>query len=207
MASKSRNLSSYSRTDRAMGIRTARAESQRRLKVDHPHQAYAEDYQPTPGTVIDDILCALPFRPEQTVFIDLGAGKGRALCLAAAYPFKRIVGVELIPSLVDDCRQNLASLSGPWIRCAEVSCIQGDAATYRFPSEPMVVYLYNPFRAPVLRLVQRNLHKSVASTPRPVWLAYYMPVQRHHFDRDPAFESVDEARDWVTYRVSSGTGN
>ena len=43
------------------------------------------------------------------MFIDIGAGKGRILCLAAAYPFRRIVGVELVPSLVADCRANVAS--------------------------------------------------------------------------------------------------
>jgi hypothetical protein len=40
---------------------------------------------------------SLDFR--DLVFIDLGSGKGRTLLMASDYPFRRIVGVELLPAL------------------------------------------------------------------------------------------------------------
>ena len=186
-----------------MGVRTARNERQRRLKVDHPHRAHAEDYQPTPSGVLDDIVAGLDIDFTASDFVDLGAGKGRILCLAAAYPFQRIVGVELVPTLVEDCRRNLLTFGAPWQQCTHIECVQQDAAEFRFPSTPLVVYLYNPFRAPVLRRVQQNLRTSLRERPRPIWVLYYMPVHRVHFDHDPVFRVVDEARDWVAYRLAT----
>ena len=187
-----------------MGIRTARAERQRRLKVNHPHGQHAEDYEPTPAGVLDDILCGLDLDPSTYTFVDLGAGKGRVLCLASAHPFRRIVGVELVPTLVRACRDNLAAFDAPWARCRQLECVEADASAYALPTGPVVVYMYNPFRPPVLRRVQRRLIESFIATPRPIWVLYYMPVHRRHLDEDPSFDVVDEDRDWIAYRLVTG---
>ncbi|MEM7674570.1 MAG: hypothetical protein AAF449_01055 [Myxococcota bacterium] len=184
-----------------MNVRTSRSEAQRRLKANHPHQAFAEDYQPTPSGVFDDIMCGLDLDPSEHTFVDLGAGKGRILFLAAAYPFRNIVGVELIPSLAAACRDNIESFAAPWARCSSLQCVTEDAATYRPPDVPLVLYLYNPFQAPVVRRVLSNLRDSHRRQPRTVWLIYYMPVHRHHIDHDELWSVVDEHRDWVVYRT------
>ncbi|HSR08148.1 MAG TPA: hypothetical protein VLM42_13430, partial [Bryobacteraceae bacterium] len=36
-------------------------------------------------------LPAIPFPAEEVVFVDYGAGKGRALAAAAAYPFRKVI--------------------------------------------------------------------------------------------------------------------
>jgi hypothetical protein len=73
-------------------------------------------YQPTEPAAFHDMLNALQQAPgpDQTVlnfhdftFIDLGSGKGRTLLMASDYPFRRIVGVELLPSLHQIAQQNL----------------------------------------------------------------------------------------------------
>ncbi len=184
-----------------MGVRTARSERQARLKVDHPHQAHAEDYQPTPIGLIEDILSGLDLELADHTFIDLGAGKGRVLFLAAAFGFRRIVGVELAPALAADCRANVAAFDAPWARCRAIDVIEGDAAAYRFPAGPLVVYLFNPFRALVMRKVIDRLAMTYAEAPRSISVIYYMPVHRRHFDHHPHFAVVDEARDWVVYRL------
>ena len=43
-------------------------------------------------------------------FVDYGSGKGRVLMLAAAYPFRRILGVEFSESLDRVARDNIATL-------------------------------------------------------------------------------------------------
>ena len=40
-------------------------------------------------------------------FVDLGSGKGRTLLMASDYPFRRIIGVELLPSLHQIAQENL----------------------------------------------------------------------------------------------------
>ena len=51
---------------------------------------------------------AREIRPDD-VFIDLGSGMGRMVLEAARYPFKRVIGVELVEQLHDLARANLAS--------------------------------------------------------------------------------------------------
>ena len=50
-----------------------------------------------------------PLAPiERTVFLDVGAGKGRAMLVASEYPFLRVEGVELNPMLADIARRNFS---------------------------------------------------------------------------------------------------
>ena len=50
-----------------------------------------------------------PIAPiDAYTFVDLGAGMGRAMLLAADYPFRAVVGVELHPTLARIARANLA---------------------------------------------------------------------------------------------------
>jgi SAM-dependent methyltransferase len=48
---------------------------------------------------------------EQTVFLDVGAGKGRAMLLASQYPFLRVEGVELNPELAAITKANIGALA------------------------------------------------------------------------------------------------
>jgi len=111
----------------------------------------------------------------QFTFVDLGAGKGRALLVASRHPFQSILGVELSPELCAVARANLESFSASWQRCRNIEIVRGDAATLAFPETPLVVFLYHPFLAPMLRRVLRNLERSVRQVPREVFLLYANP--------------------------------
>ena len=52
-------------------------------------------------------LRQVPADLSEFTFIDFGAGMGRALLIASDYPFRSIIGVELLPSLADIAEQNL----------------------------------------------------------------------------------------------------
>ena len=51
------------------------------------------------------------------IFIDLGSGKGRALLMASDYPFRRIVGVELLPQLHRAAQDNLTKYRSETQQC------------------------------------------------------------------------------------------
>ena len=55
-------------------------------------------YMAVPYGSMNTILSTLRLGPND-VFIDIGCGMGRAVVLAARYPIKRAIGVELAPSL------------------------------------------------------------------------------------------------------------
>lgn len=116
-----------------------------------------------------------------TVFVDFGSGKGRALLLAAEYPFTRIVGVEFSPDLVAIARKNCLSYQDPAQVCRDIESVVCDAANYLLPEEPLVLMLFNPFEYHVMAKVADNVRDSLERHPRPVTVIVSNPNQ----NRDP----------------------
>ena len=105
-------------------------------------------------------------------FVDLGAGKGRALLLASELPFRRIVGVEFAPALAQVARQNVARYRSNRQRCRSFEIVCADAVEYELPDEPCLVYVYNAFEAPIMPAVLANLRRSYDRRPRRLLLVF-----------------------------------
>ena len=59
-------------------------------------------YQPTEPALFREMMktmSSLEIDFQDLTFIDVGSGKGRVLLMAAEYPFRRVLGVELLPAL------------------------------------------------------------------------------------------------------------
>jgi len=127
------------------------------------------------------LLASLEIEASHHTFIDLGAGKGRALILAAQLSFRRIIGVEFAAELVEIAKANVGrlALARPAYRRIEVICT--DACEYRFPEEPMVIYLFNPFGSAVVRGVAENLMASWRQKPRSILVLYMNAVHLKEF--------------------------
>ncbi len=164
-----------------------------------PALEHATHYEPTPVAQAEGLLAASPLRPERTTFVDLGAGMGRVLLLAARRPFKTVIGVEVSPALVEIARENLAAARDPLRVARDLRLVRADASTYRFPPGDLVVYLYNPFAAPVLDAVLINLRAS--DERREVVLLYHTPVERDTIDASEAFELLDDLGFGLVYRL------
>jgi hypothetical protein len=54
--------------------------------------------------------------------------------------------------------------------------ICADAASFAFPVEPLVIYLYNPFKQEIMRQVLLKLRDSLMEHPRNAMLVYVNPV-------------------------------
>jgi len=141
--------------------------------------AFHSQYQPTDPALFREMLDALGQHAHlnlaQFTFIDLGSGKGRALLMASDYPFRRIVGVELLPSLHAIAQQNLAAYKSDSRQCFALESICADATAYRFPDGPLLIYLFNPFPESGLRRLIENLRQSLLEQRRPVYVLYHNP--------------------------------
>ena len=150
-------------------------------------------YQPTEPILFHEMIDALA---EQTqldlstlTFVDLGSGKGRTLLMASDYPFRRIIGVELLPSLHEIARQNLAAYKSDTQKCFALESICGDATSFSFPEEPLVVYLFNPFPEAGLRCAIANLRQALTAKARPAYVLYHNP-QLEHILTEIAFRKI-----------------
>jgi SAM-dependent methyltransferase len=172
-----------------------------------PSIAHATHYEPTPVGDLERLLKHVPFALERATFVDLGAGMGRAVFAAARFPFRQIVGVEISPALVAIARDNAKNFMRAAVtektkgdesilRCRDVRIICGDAAAFRFPRGPLVVYLYNPFDAVLLARVAARLARE---QPHGLAVLYHTPVERAVLEEHPAFELVAEEPFGVVY--------
>jgi hypothetical protein len=160
-------------------------------------------YQPTEATLFHAMLSALS---EQTgcdfgdfVFIDLGSGKGRTLLMASDYPFRRIVGVELLPELHRVAEENLRKYKSESQKCFALQSIGGDATEFAFPARPIVLYLFNPLPEAGLRRVIANLEQSVREHPRVVYVLYHNPLLEHVLGESTGWKKIYGTHQFALY--------
>lgn len=145
-----------------------------------------EPYQPIEADQFHEMIDALGIDYSAFTFIDMGSGKGRALLLASEYPFRRIVGVEILPELHAIAQENFRRYKNGTQKCFRLESWCGDARAFDFPDEPTLLYLFNPFFEPVLRDVLAKLEKSLRERPRRFVLLYANPLSEHLVE-DAAF--------------------
>jgi SAM-dependent methyltransferase len=121
-------------------------------------------------------LATPPLEPiESYTFVDIGCGKGRAVMLASELPFKEAVGVELNAGLAAIAVRN----AGVWKTAGRAQCpvrvVCQDAAEFVLPEGPCLLYLYNPFGAPVLKRFLENLEATAGERGRVLDVLYQNP--------------------------------
>ncbi len=126
-------------------------------------------YQPTEPALFREMMDSLPIDFREFTFVDLGSGKGRTLLMASEYPFRRIVGVEILPELDRAAQENIHEFKSPAQQCTQIESVCADAREFQFPEEPLVLYLFNPLPEAALRQVIRRLERSAT----PLWVVYH----------------------------------
>ena len=160
-------------------------------------------YQPTQPDLFREMLEALKqqshFDFRDFVFLDLGSGKGRTLLMASDYSFRRIVGVELLPTLHQAAQENLGKYGSESQKCFALECICADATEFPFPAEPMVLYLFNPFPESGLRRMMANLEQSLREHPRAVYVLYHNPLLEHVLSGSSGLQKLHSTHQYALY--------
>jgi SAM-dependent methyltransferase len=154
--------------DAQFAVRTSGLIAGRHLGTGQHNDRYNTAYYGVPPSVMRTLLGRWRRSPQvapldQYTFIDLGAGMGRAVMVASEYRFRRVIGVELNPTLASMARRNLAVWKKAGRSKAPMSIRCVDAADFVFPQGPCLAFLFNPFAAPVLRKVLVSAAKAFAS--------------------------------------------
>jgi SAM-dependent methyltransferase len=147
-------------------------------------------YQPTEPALFKEMMASLKIDFQEFTFIDIGSGKGRVLLMAADYPFRRILGIELLPALHRVAQQNLSAYKSDSQQCFALETVCGDAREFVFPAEPILLYLFNPLPELALIEVMANLENSLRQFPRVVYLLYHNPLLEHVLAKHPAFTKI-----------------
>jgi len=149
--------------------------------------AHATHYEAVP---VADFHALLELVPKAALpgatFVDVGAGMGRAMILAAQYPFKQICGIEVSPGLYEVARENLAIARERGFRCSDVRVQRADARLALYPPGDLVAFLFNPFDATALRATLASIEGR--RDPGETWLLYHTPVER---------ATIESTRGWT----------
>lgn len=113
-------------------------------------------------------------------FLDLGCGKGRALCVAAHHGFNRVTGVDFSKEFCEIAVRNLNAIkkSLPQI-CFTV--FNNDAFYFDIPDDVDCIFLFNPFDEVIMSGVVENIQISLQKNPRKVAIVYANPLHKGLF--------------------------
>ncbi len=139
---------------------------------------------------------APPQSIERYTFLDVGAGKGRAILIASAYPFASVQGIELNAELAATARANIAlwQATPDTAPLAPIVLHHADATMHPLPQTPTVAFLFHPFEAPLLRRFLRHVERHLLLHPQPFDLVYVNAEHGSLVDRNQAFAMVWEGR-------------
>lgn len=168
------------------------------LTTGHPNDAHVTAYYGVAPsilrTLIDHWLASPPPHPiSRYTFVDIGAGKGRAMLLASQLPFRQVIGIELNPTMADIAQANLdlwqsahaTDTTAPKI--APIRLLQQDALDYDLPRTPTLAFLFHPFEAPVLKALLRRIETQFAKRPGTFDLLYVNAECADILDKHAAF--------------------
>ncbi|ADW69801.1 class I SAM-dependent methyltransferase [Granulicella tundricola] len=142
------------------------------LITGHANDAHVTAYYGIAPSILDAVIDLWQgTRPKYPIdrytFVDIGAGKGRAVMTASLHPFFEAVGIELNPTLASIARTNLQTFPNYANPLAPTRLIEGDALAANLPLTPTLAFMFHPFEAPVLRKLIGKIqaHYSVLDLP------------------------------------------
>ncbi|HEY1266822.1 MAG TPA: class I SAM-dependent methyltransferase [Candidatus Binatia bacterium] len=157
------------------------------------------DYQATNYVRFRQLMKHIAVRQDTDVFLDFGSGMGRAVILAATYPFRKVIGVELAIDLHKRASENVRR-AAKRLRCRDIELYNVDARRFRIPPEVTVIYMWNPFAGEVLREVFTNIQKSIAEYPRLVTILYLAPMN------PTALDAIKDGLPWLNEKRRTRLG-
>lgn len=180
-------------------INTAQLET---LKIDSENKAVGNYYEGTNAYIFQKMIAKVKLNPAQTVFVDFGSGKGKAMFMAAERGFRKVVGVEFSIELVETCRQNLTIFQNKTRSQTQFEILHMDASKYAIPADANLLFFSNPFNEELTNKVIENILRSLAEAPREIWVVHLHPQGNLAFARHPRFHLEHEAREGFVFRLS-----
>jgi SAM-dependent methyltransferase len=177
--------------EKKYGINTTGADELYKLEKQGIDISHATIYMPVSYTLLEEIFKQLnafkPLNPPQdpadkplNYFLDIGCGKGRALCVAAHQGFKQVTGLDFARDLCEAAKENLAIIKQK-IPALEYKVINNDAFYFEIPADVDCIFFFNPFDEIIMSGVVNNICTSLKTNPRKLTIIYVNPLHKELF--------------------------
>lgn len=187
--------------DAAHGVETGGLVPAGGLTTGHAHDRHVTAYYGVAPSILRQMVelwrtTSPKHRTARYCFVDIGAGKGRAMLVASELGFRRVIGVELNPTMADIAQANIdhwvhthtADNTAPAI--APIRLLEQDALELDLPAGPCVLFLFHPFEAPLMKQFLRRIEAQFADRPGELDVLYVNAECASVFAANPAFQQL-----------------
>lgn len=171
------------RGEKKYRIDTTAATSLSKLEIKGNQLKYATEYMPVSYFTLEAIMQRIPEEIKQGTFLDIGCGKGRAMCVAAAFGYKQVAGIDFAKQLIDAAEQNLEQIKKQY-PLTQYSLKWADVQSLEIEEQVTTVFLFNPFDEVLMQEVVKKINNSLARKPRRLLVLYCTPRNETLFFND-----------------------
>src|SRR5205823_12547218 len=107
--------------------------------------------------------------PQDSILVDMGCGKGKALLVASELDIKRAIGIELSKELCEIAERNVEAFRKRALVRADIRIIHSDVLNYVIGEDENVFFLFNPFDEVIIGRILDKLSLSLLAHPRKIW--------------------------------------
>lgn len=165
--------------EKKYGIDTTGADELRTLEDKGIDISHATIYMPASYDLLENFFSRINLK-EYHHFVDIGCGKGRAICVAASFGAKKITGVELSKDLCVSAKENLQKTKEKYPDFI-YDVYNNDAFYFKIEKDVDCIFMFNPFDETIMSGVLENIEASLQKNPRKITVIYINPLQKHLF--------------------------
>ena len=165
--------------EKKYGINTTGADELKALSKKGIDISHATVYMPASYDLLEEIFRQADIKSFKH-FVDIGCGKGRAMCVAATKGISKLTGIDFSKELCAAATINLAQTKQHFPEL-QYKIINNDAFYFDIPDDADCIFMFNPFDEIIMSGVINNIEESMQQNPRKITIIYLNPLQKHLF--------------------------
>jgi SAM-dependent methyltransferase len=165
------------RGEKKYGINTTGADDLKSLEKKGIDISHATIYMPVSYDILEQFFDEIKLETFNH-FLDIGCGKGRAMCVAATYTVEKISGIELSKDLCTSAKENI-SFSLLQFPYTDFQIFNNDAFYFDIDDDVDCIFMFNPFDETIMSGVMENIETSLENNPRVMTIIYINPMEKH----------------------------
>jgi SAM-dependent methyltransferase len=165
--------------EKKYGINTTGADELKDLEEKGIDISHATIYMPASYDMLELVLDQLDEKKIRH-FLDIGCGKGRVMCVAAAKGIDKVTGVDFSKEFCAAAKENLETVKQNH-PALEYTVLNTDAFYFPIPDDADCIFLFNPFDEVIMSGVAENIEMSLERAPREISIVYLNPLNKELF--------------------------
>lgn len=166
--------------ERKYRLETTAAIHLNELKLKGNQLKHATEYMPVSYFTLEALMQRIPQDLKQGIFLDIGCGKGRAMCVAAAFGYKQVAGIDFAKQLIDAAEKNLEQTKKRH-PLTQYHLAWADVHGLHISEQVTTIFMFNPFDEFLVKQVIKKINSSLEKRPRRLLVLYCTPRHEHLF--------------------------